>query len=109
MHAAQVQEQGGWCQVKTLNMPLQVTIQEWRLGWNFTAGEEVSQAQNIFTPGVNPVKLVNQTVQLQSQDANTTVEPLEWTYLNFLGTKAASPIPHNAYRVSTMHPALAPM
>ena len=87
------------CWQLVMALSLQATVEEWKLGWNFSAGEMLTQAQYIYTPNVNPVKLVNQTVQLQAQSSNTTVEPLAWTYVSFLGNKAAGkPPPGHPYK-----------
>ena len=46
------------------------------------------------------MKLVNQTVQLQSQDENNTVDPLQWTYVSFLGNKASANALDNPFKVN---------
>ena len=79
---------------------LQATIDTWRLGWNFSDGETLKQAQDIFTTGIEPLTLGNSTVQLETFDANNTVKPFEWTAVSFLANKAAVANPTNPYGVS---------
>lgn len=77
---------------------LQATVNTWRLGWNFTAGETV-QGGNIYTAGVDVLKLNGSSVQLESLSPNNTVKPFSWTSVSFLGTKAAMPTLPAPYRV----------
>ena len=81
-------------------MHLQATIDTWRVGWNFSDGETLKQAQDIFTTGIEPLTLGNSTVQLETFDANNTVKPFEWTAVSFLANKAAVANPTNSYGVS---------
>lgn len=78
----------------------QATVDTWRLGWNFTAGETV-QGGNIYTAGVDVLKINGSTVQLESQSHNNTVMPFSWTTVSFLGTKASMPTPRAPYRVKS--------
>ena len=68
----------------------QATIDTWRLGWNFTAGESVGAA-NIFTRAVDPIALDGAGVQLESLAANNSVRPFQWTSVSILGTKSGAP------------------
>ena len=68
----------------------QATIDTWRLGWNFTAGETLT-ANNIFTAGIDPFALNASNVQLESRSANESVQPFAWTSVSFLGTKSTAP------------------
>ena len=70
------------------------------MGWNFSDGETLKQAQDIFTTGIEPLTLGNSTVQLENIDANNTVKPFEWTAVSFLANKAAVTNPTNPYGVS---------
>ncbi|KAK9918851.1 hypothetical protein WJX75_007510 [Coccomyxa subellipsoidea] len=75
------------------------TVNTWRLGWNFTAGETV-QGGNIYTAGVDVLKLNGSSVQLESMSSNNTVMPFSWTSVSFLGTKAAMPTSLAPYKVA---------
>jgi hypothetical protein len=83
---------------------LKVTIDTWRLGWNFTAGESV-QSGNIYTAGVDALSLNGSNVQLQSTSANNSVQPFSWTSISLLGTKSVAPTPNSPYKVSQHHAA----
>jgi hypothetical protein len=77
---------------------MQAIVNTWRLGWNFTAGETV-QGGNIYTAGVDVLKLNGSSVQLESMSSNNTVMPFSWTSVSFLGTKAAMPTSLAPYKV----------
>ena len=76
---------------------VQATVDTWKLGWNFTAGETV-QGGNIYTAGVDVLKLNGSTVQLESQSQNNTVVPFSWTTVSFLGNKGALPSSQAPYK-----------
>ncbi|EIE21885.1 hypothetical protein COCSUDRAFT_56332 [Coccomyxa subellipsoidea C-169] len=78
------------------------TVNTWRLGWSFTAGETV-QGGNIYTAGVDVLKLNGSSVQLESLSPNNTVKPFSWTSVSFLGTKAAMPTLSAPYRVAPIN------
>lgn len=69
---------------------MQASIDTWRLGWNFTAGESVGPA-DVFTRGVTPLVLDGANVQLESRSANNSVRPFQWTSVSILGTKSGAP------------------
>ena len=77
----------------------QATVDTWRIGWNFSAGEQLTQAQDIFTADIDPVLLAGSAVQLESYDVNNTVRPFQWTAISFLARKALQPNPSNPFQV----------
>lgn len=78
---------------------LQATVNTWKLGWNFTAGETV-QNGNLYTAGVEPLVLNGTRIHLESTSGNNTVNPFSWTSVSLLGTKSMTPVPNAPYRVS---------
>ena len=74
-------------------------IDTWRLGWNFTAGESLRQAPDIFTDDIVPITLTNSTVQLQTFSPNNSIPAFQWRGVSFLAYKSSMMDPDNPYGV----------
>ena len=72
--------------VVTIILVLQITVQSWRLGWNFTDGEVLSEAADYFPntsyPLPGSVNVSHVEIQSTALTANNTQQAVEnaWFY-----------------------------
>ncbi|KAK9807897.1 hypothetical protein WJX72_012460 [[Myrmecia] bisecta] len=83
-----------------------VTIESWRLGWNFTDGESIQAATDLFDNTITPLVYNGSRVELEqaltpASNASQLIFPGQERSIGFLGTKATTnQDPSNAYLVA---------